>query len=425
MLDILHSISHYHWESYHSGKTLNLNSIIIAQNWIPSVFYHESTCKPLFWVNTPWYRRLFIDLPVLPTAVEHVIAIFASCLLRPPCLPESARKAVGATTVLCSEGLLGILGTLWPVESPPGWEQQWSFVFTQAGEAPGLKCKRWAELDDVTVVTIVTIGKKSKPSPLASQATSGPSMDQSVIPCFLVDSQNFLESPTGKKPTSSRNSSVDAFSQNMKPTLDDSDGQGVVRWFLLFGAIFILFCWNWLTRFRSELDWIPDNRKNDMKSVFWSALKQTDNFNDLKSIEMRQMDDLISFEIKQTDVPILMFDLDQCCVSFASLLRGKSSWRKSAKISISLMQTWEATLSLQLCVTPTLPHHTAEWKCRIFYVDPGRVHNQYLRKAFLSWCRYYSHPHTQAGQMSRCARFPSIRSDLLGPKMVSADRSKH
>ena len=425
MLDILHSISHYHWESYHSGKTLNLNSIIIAQNWIPSVFYHESTCKPLFWVNTPWYRRLFIDLPLVPTAVEHVIAIFASCLLRPPCLPESARKAVGATTVLCSEGLLGILGTLWPVESPPGWEQQWSFVFTQAGEAPGLKCKRWAELDDVAVVTIVTIGKKSKPSPLASQATSGPSMDQSVIPCFLVDSQNFLESPTGKKPTSSRNSSVDAFSQNMKPTLDDSDGQGVVRWFLLFGAIFILFCWNWLTRFRSELDWIPDNRKNDMKSVFWSALKQTDNFNDLKSIEMRQMDDLISFEIKQTDVPILMFDLDQCCVSFASLLRGKSNWRKSAKISISLMQTWEATLSLQLCVTPTLPHHTAEWKCRIFYVDPGQVHNQYLRKAFLSWCRYYSHPHTQAGQMSRCARFPSIRSDLLGPKMVSADRSKH
>ena len=76
-----------------------------------------------------------------------------------------------------------------------------------------------------------------------------------------------------------------------------------------------------------------------MKSVFWSALKQTDNFNDLKSIEMRQMDDLISFEIKQTDVPILMFDLDQCCVSFASLLRGKSNRRKSAKISISLMQT--------------------------------------------------------------------------------------
>ena len=424
MLDILHSISHYHWESYHSGNTLNLNSTIIAQNWIPSVFFHESTCKPLFWVNTPWYRRLFIDLPLVPTAVEHVIAIFASCLLRPPCLHESARKAVGATTVLCSEGLLGILGTLWPVESPPGWEQQWSFVSTQAGEAPGLKCKRWAELDDVTVVTIVT-WKKSKPSPLASQATSGPSMDQSVIPCFLVDSQNFLESPTGKKATSSVNSSVDAFSQNVKPTLDDSDGQGVVRWFLLFGAIFILFCWNWLTRFRSELDWIPDNRKNDMKSVFWSALKQTDNFNDLKSIEMRQMDDLISFEIKQTDVPILMFDLDQCCVSFASLLRGKSSWRKSAKISISLMQTWEATLSLQLCVTPTLPHHTAEWKCRIFYVDPGRVHNQYLREAFLSWCRYYSHPHTQAGQMSRCARFPSIRSDLLGPKIVSADRSKH
>ena len=93
-------------------------------------------------------------------------------------------------------------------------------------------------------MTVVTIGKKSKPSPLASQATSGPSMDQSVIPCFLVDSQNFLESPTGKKPTSSRNSSVDAFSQNMKPTLDDSDGQGVVRWFLLlflFGAIFIFF----------------------------------------------------------------------------------------------------------------------------------------------------------------------------------------
>ena len=194
----------------------------------------------------------------------------------------------------------------------------------------------------------------------------------------------------------------------------------------LFGAIFILFCWNWLTRFRSELDWIPGNRKNDMKSVFWSAaLKQTDNFNDLKSIEMRQMDDLISFEIKQTDVPILMFDLDQCCVSFASLLRGKSNRRKSAKISISLMQTWEATLSLQLCVTPTLPHHTTEWKCRIFCVDPGQVHNQYLREAFLSWCRYYSHPHTQAGQMSRCARFPSIRSDLLGPKIVSADRSKH
>ena len=95
-------------------------------------------------------------------------------------------------------------------------------------------------MDDVTVVTIVT-WKKSKPSPLASQVTSGPSMDQSVIPCFLVDSQNFLESPTGKKPTSSRNSSVDAFSQNMKPTLDDSDGQGVVRWFLLFGAIFIFF----------------------------------------------------------------------------------------------------------------------------------------------------------------------------------------
>ena len=352
--------------------------------------------------------------------------------LRPACCdhlvyPNRPGRWFRATTVLCSEGLLGILGTLWPVESPPGWEQQWSFVFTQAGEAPGLKCKRWAELDDVTVVTIVT-WKKSKPSPLASQATSGPSMDQSVIPCFLVDSQNFLESPTGKKPTSSRNSSVDAFSQNMKPTLDDSDGQGVVRWFLLFlfGAIFILFCWNWLTRFRSELDWIPGNRKNDMKSVFWSAaLKQTDNFNDLKSIEMRQMDDLISFEIKQTDVPILMFDLDQCCVSFASLLRGKSSWRKSAEISISLMQTWEAALSLQLCVTPTLPHHTAEWKCRIFYVDPGRVHNQYLREAFLSWCRYYSHPHTQAGQMSRCARFPSIRSDLLSPKMVSADRSKH
>ena len=226
--------------------------------------------------------------------------------------------------------------------------------------------------------------------------------------------------------SSSVNSSVDAFSQNVKPTLDDSDGQGVVRWFLLFGAIFILFCWNWLTRFRSELDWIPGNRKNVMKSVFWSAaLKQTENFNDLKSIEMRQMDDLILFEIKQTDVPILMFDLDQCCVSFASLLRGKSNRRKSAKISISLMQTWEATLSLQLCVTPTLPHHTAEWKCRIFYVDPGRVHNQYLREAFLSWCRYYSHPHTQAGQMSRCARFPSIRSDLLGPKIVSADRSKH
>ena len=40
------------------------------------------------------------------------------------------------------------------------------------------------------------------------------------------------------------NSSVDAFSQNVKPTLDDSDGQGVVRWFLLlflFGAIFIFF----------------------------------------------------------------------------------------------------------------------------------------------------------------------------------------
>ena len=94
----------------------------------------------------------------------------------------------------------------------------------------------------MTVVTIVT-WKKSKPSPLASQATSGPSMDQSVIPCFLVDSQNFLESPTGKKPTSSRNSSVDAFSQNVKPTLDDSDGQGVVRWFLLlflFGAIFFV-----------------------------------------------------------------------------------------------------------------------------------------------------------------------------------------
>ena len=68
-------------------------------------------------------------------------------------------------------------------------------------------------------------------------------MDQSVIPCFLVDSQNFLESPTGKKATSSVNSSVDAFSQNVKPTLDDSDGQGVVRWFLLFlfGAIFIFF----------------------------------------------------------------------------------------------------------------------------------------------------------------------------------------
>ena len=94
----------------------------------------------------------------------------------------------------------------------------------------------------MTVVTIVT-WKKSKPSPLASQVTSGPSMDQSVIPCFLVDSQNFLESPTGKKPTSSVNSSVDAFSQNVKPTLDDSDGQGVVRWFLLlflFGAIFFV-----------------------------------------------------------------------------------------------------------------------------------------------------------------------------------------
>ena len=72
-------------------------------------------------------------------------------------------------------------------------------------------------------------------------------MDQSVIPCFLVDSQNFLESPTGKKATSSVNSSVDAFSQNVKPTLDDSDGQGVVRWFLLlflllflFGAIFFV-----------------------------------------------------------------------------------------------------------------------------------------------------------------------------------------
>ena len=422
MLDILHSISHYHWESYHSGNTLNLNSTIIAQNWIPSVFFHESTCKPLFWVNTPWYRRLFIDLPLLPTAVEHVIAIFASCLLRPPCLPESARKVVRATTVLCSEGLLGILGTLWPVESPPGWEQQWSFVSTQAGEAPGLKCKRWAELDDVTVVTI---GKKSKPSPLASQATSGTSMDQSVIPCFLVDSQNFLESPTGKKQFREFLSRCILAKCETHPWWQWRTRCCEVVFVVFVWCNFYLFCWNWLTRFRSELDWIPGNRKNDMKSVFWSALKQTDNFNDLKSIEMRQMDDLISFEIKQTDVPILMFDLDQCCVSFASLLRGKSNWRKLAKISISLMQTWEAALSLQLCVTPTLPHHTTEWKCRIFCVDPGQVHNQYLREAFLSWCRYYSHPHTQAGQMSRCARFPSIRSDLLGPKIVSADRSKH
>ena len=161
MLDILHSISHYHWESYHSGKTLNLNSIIIAQNWIPSVFFPESTCKPLFWVNTPWYRRLFIDLPLLPTAVEHVIAIFASCLLRPPCLPESARKAVRATTVLCSEGLLGILGTLWPVESPPGWEQQWSFVSSRRGtraEAQEVSRVGWCDsCDDCDVEEIEAI----------------------------------------------------------------------------------------------------------------------------------------------------------------------------------------------------------------------------------------------------------------------------
>ena len=240
MLDILHSISHYHWESYHSGNTLNLNSTIIAQNWIPSVFFHESTCKPLFWVNTPWYRRLFIDLPLVPTAVEHVIAIFASCLLRPPCLPESARKVVRATTVLCSEGLLGILGTLWPVESPPGWEQQWG--------KPSLKQERhqgWSARGEQSWMMWqlwrLWRGRNRSHHPWLPRWPLAPLWISLSSPVFWSTARIFWNhQPEKSRPVQGIPQSI-AFSQNMKPTLDDSDGQGVVRWFLLFGAIFIFF----------------------------------------------------------------------------------------------------------------------------------------------------------------------------------------